>query len=103
MPKPEIADSNLCTECKEAGRFIGEHCIDCWPGYDLCADPRCHHYRCEHDIHLGKAVYVRPGCEEQAKEFEDVSHEGCWNEDCPCVRFLERAETVPTENQIVQA
>ncbi len=57
--------------------------------YDECADPRCTHYRCEHDIRFGKLVYVAPGCEGLAREFENSWCPGCANADCPCEKFKE--------------
>lgn len=41
----EIAGSP-CIKCKTEARYFGEHCLDCWPGYELCK--ACGDYRCEH-------------------------------------------------------
>lgn len=56
-----------CPKCAESMEHSldGMVCYDCWPGYNLCADERCDHYRCEH--------------------FD----EGCGNADCPCAGFVE--------------
>ncbi len=54
--------------------------------YDRCARLGCDHYRCEHNLCLGKAIYVAPGHE---KQFEGVSFKGCWNEGCECEEFVE--------------
>lgn len=56
--------------------------------YDCCQDPRCGHYRCEHDIHCGPPIYVAPGREPFAPDGFDIN--GCANADCPCEKFKER-------------
>ena len=63
--------------------------LDEWPGYDCCADPRCTHYRCEHDLHLGPAIYIAPHID-PATVPDRWDIDGCANADCPCERFQER-------------
>jgi hypothetical protein len=62
---------------------------DDWPGYDCCADKRCTHYRCEHDLHFGPAIYIAPHID-PATVPDRWDIEGCANADCPCERFQER-------------
>jgi hypothetical protein len=62
--------------------------IEEWPGYDCCADQRCTHYRCEHNIHLGPPIYLAPGID-PATVPDHMDWDGCANADCPCERFQE--------------
>ena len=82
----------LCAKCGETEVWVdGTHCIDCWPGYDNCADPRCHHYRCEHGVRGGtkmEVVYSKDG-NPSVGSVADWG-EGCWNADCPCGGFQEK-------------
>lgn len=63
--------------------------MDDWPGYDCCAREGCNHYRIEHDVRLGNTVYVAPGREEAAKQFENAHFIGCANAGCECTEFIE--------------
>lgn len=59
---------SICKMCDEPSNFDG-YCLDHWPGYNLCADENCEHYRCEH------------GDRADWKE--------CGNAGCPCKAFVE--------------
>jgi len=63
--------------------------LDEWSGYDSCLRPGCGHYRCEHEVALGKTIYVKPGFEEQAKRREKSFVPGCANAGCECRKFLD--------------
>lgn len=84
----------MADKCQKCGEAFGEagdwdgYCIDCWPGYDLCANPLCRHYRCEHGLGVLTAVW--------AKDPADVGSQmdlgqGCANADCPCECFVEES------------
>lgn len=70
-PPGSQEESGKCKTCGELADWDG-YCTDCWPGYNLCADPRCEHYRCEHAGPEGK--------------------EECGNAGCPCKVFVENSE-----------
>lgn len=78
-----------CKLCDDE-KYFGDYCIDCWPGYDCCADPACHHYRCEHDLHFGPPIYVKPG-REHAVPMGSIDINGCANAGCKCELFKESA------------
>jgi hypothetical protein len=84
----------ICPHCNEPfdesgdwGKGEDHYCIDCWPGYDLCADSNCGHYRCEHNIRTGSAIYVKPGYEGPTGP---IDIDGCANYGCKCRKFQER-------------
>jgi hypothetical protein len=56
--KPEVAGSIPASPATcECGQdiFLDNACTDCWPGYNLCADKNCNHYRCEHNVKCGNS------------------------------------------------
>ena len=81
----------LCNKCHEEFAAFDDYCIDCWPGYDNCADPKCHHFRCEHGVVGGtpmKVIYSKTGSP-PVGSIEDWG-EGCWNAGCKCKKFAEK-------------
>lgn len=81
-----------CLKChdivEEDSVMFDGHCMYCWPGYDNCADPRCRHFRCEHDVHFGPPIYVRPGTESD-QHLGPIDIDGCANAGCLCEKFQE--------------
>lgn len=65
-----MSKCDRCPKCNEPFGESGELggvCTDCWPGYNLCNNQLCDHYRCEHAM-------------------DDNS---CMNSDCECQGFVE--------------
>ena len=86
-----------CKKCSDSiedfdGIWDG-YCIDCWPGYDDCANPVCNHFRIEHAFPDTEwtTVYSKNHPEEVGERFKPEV--GCMNAGCPCKEFQEPNES----------